>query len=447
MKVSIAFIRYSYFFTLNTNMEPEILLDMSACAARMADLIRGARHSIFYSAFVCQMNAQLPGLPGVTMNLLTSQAVQRGVAVHMFFNPSVQYGNESVHGMDIHPGVSLAAISGDGTIPSPLNQVFGDTYTNHHQKFLLVDDEVFMLGGVGVHPCRAGWMVLNSETPSYYWHEVGVVTSCTPHISEWVRAMWTNRFLPPPPPLLCGESEHREMLRMIEAAQTCIHMEAQLCISTDSTANQVLFTVVKRLVRAARTPGDRFRFIMLVNTHQPDEHILVSSMTTSSLHWSRRMFMQQAASAGLSALFVRERVFIGTLEYRGTHIKVHSNLIIQDGHTMIRTSSNLTDRSLSDAPCDNELGILVSGPAVALAQQALWKQYFMMPRAPDMYPEQAFRRMVAETGVVRTVQYHADHDTTFVPTAVVDFVMRGLHHIPVFGGKHPVKWETRMVNN
>ena len=154
---------------------------------------------------------------------------------------------------------------------------------------------------------------------------------------------------------------------------------------------------------------------------------------------------QEEGSEFATPLFVRERVFIGTLEHGGVHIKVHSNLIIRDGHTMIRTSSNLTDRSLSARPCDNELGVLITGGAVAVAQQALWKRYFMR-EGPDMYPNEAFRLMVAETGVVRSVQYHPWCDTTVLPDVVVDFVMRTLHRIPAFGGKNPVTWETRRVH-
>jgi phosphatidylserine/phosphatidylglycerophosphate/cardiolipin synthase-like enzyme len=373
------------------------------------------------------------------MNLLTSEAADRGVEVNMIFNPSLQYGNTSFDVLNVHPLVNIATISGDGVIPEPLSRVFGATYTNHHQKFLLVDDEFFMLGGVGVHPCRAGWLVLNSESPAYYWHEVGVVVACNPQVSAWVRAMWENRFLPPPHPLIAGATEHLTTLKLIESAKTCIHMEAQLCISSDTTGNQVLATVVKRLVRASHTPGDQFRFMLLVNTYQPDEHPLVSSVTNSSLHWSKRMLLVQAKAAGLSPLFVRERVFIGMLQYKDTHIKVHSNLIIRDGHTMIRTSSNLTDRSLSHHPCDNELGILISGNAVAVAQQALWKQYFMLD-IPDMYPTEAFRRMVEETGVVRAITPECE----FIPDTLVDVVMQTIHRLPFFGGKRVVSWETKL---
>jgi len=416
-----------------------ILLDMNACAARMVELFEAARTSIFHSSFVCQLDVPLAGQPAsVTMRNLIGAAVARGVKIHMFVNPTEQYGN-SLTDLRAVEGVELCLVESDGYIPAPFNQIFGDRFTNHHQKFLLVDDTTIMIGGVGVHPCRAGWLVLNTEKPApYYWHEVGVVMPCPPDMVSWVHAMWSGTFTPPPFPFLAGEDEHVFMCRLIEEAASCIHMEAQLCISTPSTHNRVFEAVVARLVRAYATLGDPFCFIMLVNTHQPDEHIVVSTATTATLHWSRRMIMASALAAGVPAAFMRNRMFIGTLEHRGVHIKVHTNLMIQDGHTMLRTSSNLTDRSLSSTPCDNELGVVVTGPTVAAAQQGLWSQYFDAPG--PWWPRDAFRLMAAETGVVRAVRYHADHDTTILPDAFVDFCMSSVHKLRYFGSTVPIRW-------
>lgn len=422
----------------------EVLIDMQQCARRMIELFTTAQTCIYYSSFVCQMNVGLPGFPHITMHQLTSDAVKRGVSVKMLFNPSTQYGNEKLENMDVDPGVEVRSISGDGCIPTPLSTIFGETYTNHHQKFLFVDGKYLMVGGVGVHPCRSGWLELNTESPPYYWHEVGVVTECTPEMSAWFEGLWQSQFTPPPFPLVAASSEHLATLKLIQDAKSCIHMEAQLCISTDSTSNKILSTVVDRLVRAQNTKGDRFCFIMLVNTHQPDEHVVVSSATTLSLHWSRRMMMECATKRGVSPLFLKERVFMGTLEHNDTHIKVHSNLIIQDGHTMIRTSSNLTDRSLSQHPCDNELGIVISGESVAQAQQALWKRYLMLdPQSPHMMPVEVLKRMSDEMGVVKRIKFNPTHDTTFLPNSIVNFFMKGVHKLPFFGGVKPITWETK----
>jgi phosphatidylserine/phosphatidylglycerophosphate/cardiolipin synthase-like enzyme len=419
-----------------------LLLDMHACAARMVELISSSRSTIYYSSFVCQLNVSLPGQPeGTTMSRLLHDATARGVKIRMFFNPSEQYGN-SLEELGDMAGVEVCLVKSDGYIPVPFDTVFGERYTNHHQKFLLVDDATIMVGGVGVHPCRAGWLELNTEEPDpYYWHEVGVVMPCPPEMARWVHAMWEGVYGPPPFPFVAGEEEHQATLRLIREAKSCIHMEAQLCISTNRTHNRVLDTVVDRVVRAYHTPGDSFCFMMLVNTHQPDEHVVVSAMTTATLHWSRRMMMANAAAQGVPDAFMRERVFIGTLEHNGTHIKVHTNLIIQDGHTMLRTSSNLTDRSLSPHPCDNELGVVVHGPEVAAAQQELWSRYFMQPTT-TWWPRSAFRLMVRETGLVRAVRYHKVHDTAFLPDVVVDFFMGAIHSLPYFGGKTPVTWSS-----
>ena len=436
---------------VNTDMsndDPLILTDMVQCAAKMVDLFTQATTSIYYSAFVCQMDVGLPGLPHITMKHLTSHAVQRGVTVRMFFNPSTQYGNGSLATLDVDPRVQLRAVSGDGAVPEPFNYIFGDSYSNHHQKFLVVDDTHVMVGGVGVHPCRAGWLVLNSEQPEpYYWHEVGVVTACNPQISTWLNKLWNNEFTLPPLPLVSAATEHLTTLKLIETARSCIHLEAQLCISTDTTSNRILSTVVDRLHKAYTTKGDRFYFIMLVNTHQPDEHALVSAAATGTLHWSRRRMLERAAKLGISPLFLKERMFMGTLEHNGTHIKVHSNLIIQDGHTMIRTSSNITDRSLSTNPCDNEVGVVVHGDSVARAQQQLWKMYLGMdPTARHLMPHEALRRMRDETGVVKCVKYNA-LDTTLIPDEVVDFIMKNLHKLPYFGGVKPITWSSSDVQS
>jgi phosphatidylserine/phosphatidylglycerophosphate/cardiolipin synthase-like enzyme len=420
---------------------------MVQCAAKVIELFTNATTSIYYSSFVCQMNVALPGFPHVTMKQLTSQAVERGVAVRMFFNPSTQYGNETMSQLDTDPRVQLRAVSGDGDIPAPFNYIFGDSYSNHHQKFLIVDGQHVMVGGVGVHPCRSGWLMLNTESPPYYWHEVGVVTACNPNVSIWVEKLWNNHFTPPPLPLMAAATEHLTTLELIKTAKACIHLEAQLCISTDTTSNQILTTVVDRLHRAYTTKGDRFCFIMLVNSHQPDEHVVVSAAASTTLQWSRRMMLERAVKLGVSPLFLEERVFIGTMEYNATHIKVHSNLIIQDGHTMIRTSSNITDRSLSENPCDNELGVVVHGNAVASAQQELWKRYLMVhPTSNHLMPHDVVKHMRNETGVVRKVEYHKGFDATIVPDSVVNFIMKSVHKLPYFGGSKHISWNSNQVS-
>jgi len=415
----------------------DVFTDMNQCARNVVSMFQTAKRSVYYSSFVCQMDIDLPGCPGITMNTLLTDAVNRGVQVHMFMNPSLQYGNEHPELRNTDPRVQFRMVTGDAYIPDPFKGVFGESYSNHHQKFLMADGQRIMIGGVGVHPCRAGWLVLNTEPDPYYWHEVGVEIMCTPEIEQWVGNMWNSVFSDPPFPLVAADTEHKIMIEMIRDAVSCIHLEAQLCISTPSTINQVLPTVAHRVARAyKRRQNDAFRFIMLVNTHQPDEHALISFATTVSLSWSIRELFECTRKLGIPDLFVNERVFIGTLENRSIHIKVHSNLIIQDGHTMIRSSSNLTDRSLSKYPCDNEVGVIVTGYKVALTQQALWKQYFMTPHeGPNMTPQEAFIAMRDETGVVRCIDSR-------VRSWIPDMVMREVHKLSFFGGRKRVNWVT-----
>lgn len=420
-----------------------VLIDMTECAVRMVSMMGAATKSIYYSAFVCHLDHALPGHPDITMRALVTHAVNRGVHVHMLLNNSTQYGNTPLDELGLDPRVHVRGVSGDGDIPFPFNQLFGQTYTNHHQKYLMIDDSFVLVGGVGVDPSRQGWLIPNTQQPeSYYWHEVGVLTPCTTAMTAWLKAQWEGDFRLPPSPFVAGVTEHLTTLRLIDEAKTCIHMEAQLCISTDSTENQVLGGAMKRVARAFHTPNDPFRFIFLVNNQQPDEHMFISAVALAALNWSVQAMIRCAETMGVPVSFLHERVCVGILEHNNTHIKVHSNIVIQDGHTMLRSSSNLTDRSLNNTPCDNELGVVVMGDAVSVAQQRLWQRYFMLPDDMLIGPVQAHKLMSEGAGVVRVIPLTPPEHVNFT---LFDACMRTLHKLPYFGSKKFINWEMTPV--
>jgi phosphatidylserine/phosphatidylglycerophosphate/cardiolipin synthase-like enzyme len=257
----------------------------------------------------------------------------------------------------------------------------------------------------------------------------------------WVRNMENDIYEIPPFPFTSGKNEHDIMIDMIETSQSCIHLENQLCISTNSTKNDILRSVIQRLRRSYDTPGDDFHFFLFVNTYQPDENVFVSMTTTATFHWSRRIFYDNALESGIPESFINERVFIGIFEYRDIHVKIHSNLMIQDGHTLLRSSSNLSDRSLSERPCDNELGVVVSDDSVAEIQQNLWKMYTFLPYdTPPLYPRDIISYFRAESGVIREMKSHGD---VLIPTPIMNGIMKIYTNLtPAFGGKRHINWTT-----
>ena len=433
-----------------------VLLDMTECGRTMAHLFDTAFHTIIYSAFVCVLDTPLLGTqdPTITMKHLVHAAVRRGVKVQMRINPSCAYGNrvEDVEWLQ-SVGVDVCLVVGDGTIPPPFHRVFGPRYTNHHQKFLLVDDQRMMVGGTDVDAMRKGWMELNNHQPHpYCWHEVAVlIHGVSPSIAHWIRdPTATTVSTPTPPyPFVAAQQEHDTMCRLIHGARTCVYMEAQVCISTSFTQNKVLKSVADRLVRAFYTPLDPFCFMMVVDVLPHDEHDVVKVVTAMALRASIYSLVQRVKAAGVARTFIDERVVVATMANdpqqttttSSSTVKVHSNIMVVDGHTMVRSSSNLTDRSLCATPCDNELGVVVTGEPVAVALQQLWRRYFGIPSSSHtssqhILPHQAFQMMTQNTGVMRKFPLGHTSSLNWVSHAVLSIV----HPLPFFGRRTQVGW-------
>jgi phosphatidylserine/phosphatidylglycerophosphate/cardiolipin synthase-like enzyme len=428
--------------------EGVVLTDPVQYSTELVRLLKSARHRVYYSSFTAHLDVPLPGQQGVTLGDLFNELGWRGVELNILYNPEEAYGNLSPAAFAARLAhATVHAVYGSGTLPPWASVVVNNLrYSNHHQKYVCVDEREFMLGGTDVTADRAGWLQLNSD--GYVWHEVAVVVGCTPQMAYFVKQNFEAIITNPPFPLTKGLQEYLVIARLIETARTCIHMEAQTCISSGATYNRLLDLVVQRVHRAHTTPGDEFRFMLLTNTVQADESAVISWVTRQQLHWSRRFLRKRAAQLGLPPDVLTQRVFIGYMAHGEKHIKVHSNLIIQDGKCMVRSSSNFNDRSWSMYPSDNELGVALCGDVVARAQQRLWRQYFRVPPHVQLLvtPTQAFDMMCAETGVVRKVTFHAGGaDSTVLPDAVADVGMRLLHTGPWWGGRQKVEWEVRKV--
>lgn len=423
-----------------------VLTDPVQYSCELVKLLRSARSHVYYSSFTAHLDVPLPG-QGVTLRKLFHELAARGVTLNVLYNPEVAYGNLPVAEFAAAvPYAAVHTVTGSGTLPAVASYVVNNLrYSNHHQKYVCVDDAWFMLGGTDVTADRAGWLQLNEE--GYAWHEVAVVVECTPEMAHFAQANFYAIQVNPPFPLTRGLQEYCVVSELIRSARACIHMEAQTCISSHVTFNRLLDTVLQRVKRAHVTPGDPFCFMLLTNMVQADENALISWVTRQQVHWSRRFLRKRAATLDIPASFVKERVFMGYMEHAGKHIKVHSNLLIQDGQRMVRSSSNFNDRSWSMFPSDNELGVALRGDVVARAQQRLWRQYFLEPpgSAKCYHPIEAFQAMCTGAGVVKRITFNHGVDDTVVPDCLVDTAMKLLYSGPWWGGKQKVVWHVQPV--
>lgn len=430
-------------------MSARCLVDPAEYAAELVQLLRSAREVVYYSSFTAHLDVPLP-LPApntLTLGMLFDELLARHVQLFILYNPEPAYGNLPPAEFQARlPAAHVKCVEGSGMLPKVAALVVNNLrYSNHHQKYVCVDGRYFMLGGTDVTAERTPWLGLNAD--GYSWHEVAVVTPCTPRMYQFVQLNFQHIVDNPPYPLTKGLQEYQLLLQLIRRARTCVHMEAQTCISAGATYNQVFDTVMQRVAAAhasqCRGEPDRFCFMLLTNLQQVDESKVISWVTSQQVQWSRRYLRERAVHYGVPDAFVNQRVFVGTMAHKGAHIKVHSNLIIQDGKRMVRTSSNFNDRSMSALPSDNELGIALQGDVVARLQQRLWRRYFGVPEHVDKMftPEEAFTLMRGAAGVVQPVTFRNGVDDTLVPDWLVNPLMRCLHSGPWFGGKTEVRWE------
>ena len=454
-----------------------ICLDGHESARALVRLLRRARHFVFYSAFICDVTHPLPGTgrdgdTTTTLLRLFHEMHARGVELRMLYNDDPVYHNVAVRTMRdmLPPSARVKVVRGNGTIAPVLQLLCGGntSYTNHHQKYVVVDGQYFMLGGTDVNWQRTSWRVLNTpphdpalpqppQPPQpYSWHETSVVVPCTADVLRFAMSNFENGIVAAPPfPLLHGgPQEHQFILHLIDTARSCIHFESQTCISSDKTHNSVFAAVAARLARAYATGAahDRFRFIMITNHEQVDESKVLSWFAGQLLRRSIAFLREEATQRlGVPPAFFDERVFVGYLQDGPHHIKVHSNMVIQDGHTMLRTSSNLSDRSYGQFPCDNELGIALHGDAVAAFQQRLWRRLLLLDLSDTdngasllLTPEQAFQRCctaaVAGDGVLARVGDRGPVVTTTAAAAAADHLLAPVFSMKYIQADAPIEW-------
>lgn len=378
---------------LSEKEDASVLIDFVKCQQSIIRLFRNAKSTIYYSTFLCDFNHSMTDEYGVlvTMKELIHHAVARKVKVHILYNPAVDYGTSSVETMQqnlpkevkIHSSVSDL---GPGWLAKFLCN--NSKYGYHHQKYICVDGDMkegarMMVTGCDVNEERGGWLEKNGF--GYFWHELGVVFNCSTELYEYIashhqtstRHIYYSQFVPAPSPLVNGGwNEEKLMVELISTAKTSIQLENQIFISGGQwQENRISQALVERVCLAIENE-DKFYALVLSNTAQQDEpSFLTRVFCEKSMQYTISGIEALATQRGLSLKKLYSRLVIGRLEHDGTLVKVHSNIIIQDGTRMIRTSSNLTDRSISHLPCDVELGVMLEGKVVHQLQQDLLKMY------------------------------------------------------------------------
>ena len=150
-----------------------------------------------------------------------------------------------------------------------------------------------------------------------------------------------------------------------------------------------------------------------------------------------------AQKLGVTLSKFYEHIVFLHMEHNGFPVKIHSNIVIQDGVRCVRSSSNLTDRSLGSLPCDTELGVVVTdASAIQRLQQTLWKRYCQLEdTAPTLTHLDFFSRAWSGQGLLRNVMNHSLPNLFSVD--YLSFLMNMLHDEPLFGNNKKIRWSVK----
>ena len=331
----------------------------------LESLLVSALRTICICAFAFHLNRVMPS--GRTLASVLNSKAAEGVEVKIMINSTGEYSNLSPKETrdQLHPRVQLYACrSPSHELNIPFVAQIG--YSFAHVKMCCVDGARMQIGTVDVDPWeRLGYNVVNKN--GFAWHETALQFNCSNETLAWVEGLFQEGSFnicrdPPPLPLVCGgQHEAHVMCRMIDTAQSSVYIEHQI-VSMGPTEDMSVQLILEALARKIAFVHD-FKVVILTNAQQDDEYTWFSRhfSSMSLLSTIRHMAtLVKRMNPGLDDEVCSKNVRYLTLTCSsGEPMKTHSNVMIVDTALAIRSSSNLTSRSLGASPCDMELGIVI----------------------------------------------------------------------------------------
>ena len=440
--------------------------DYGEAMMALTSLIRNAKECIYYSCFTCKPEEQIYGEPAGTnlVSLLWDawKHSKKKLSIYILYNYEPWYGmphpKKLQELLPPYPSTQIKVVTSTGKLSYMLKPLLRNLrYSNHHQKYLFVDNKYALLSGTEIHNARTGWLVANAN--GYYWHETAVEFECSREMASFfvhnyhygpdyfLSSKTVNK---PQFPLCTAWDENRVLCQLINNAKKHIHIENQsICSVIGVSSNTVFLTLAKRLVKAYKhTNNDLLCCTIISNVDQPDEANIVTLWTKHSFYASVASLIFYCTNQGVSTTFLTKRLVIATMCHNNNYIKVHSNFTLIDGQYLYRSSSNLNDRCLNKNPCDSEIGVLVSEKQVVSSfQQKILSMYLYGELASYPYFFNTIKQQQNKTTLklVKACEYVSYNRERLL-------LMRVLQkHVAAVGGvansKNIVKWNAQLHTN
>lgn len=362
----------------------QVLIDGDAALSAMAEAIAGARRYVHIAAWHASPNFRLtrePGAPALR-ELLGSVAERVPVRILLWAGPPLPV---------FEPTRRRARTARDGFTRGTAVRCELDsrerTMHCHHEKLVIIDDEVAFVGGMDFTSLQGDRHDTNAHRPDrpLGWHDAAARLRgpIVADVANHFRQRWTEvageplpepavqpaagpvpaRFVRTVPEKTYRFAERGEFtildayLRALRSAQSLIYLENQFLWSPE---------VVEILVsKLQRPPHDRFRLV-LVLPRRPSNG---SDTTRGQL--GRLLAADNGAGRLLAATITAHD------DTATASVYVHAKVGIVDDTWLTIGSANLNEHSLFN---DTEVNIVVTDPDLARdTRLALWSEHLQLP--------------------------------------------------------------------
>lgn len=391
----------------------------------MVNLIQKATKEILLSTFNTSLFTPFCGKR--TLNDFLYVAHLKGVSVALILNQhQSQYGGDTFESLRLLP-YTIYKSRRDGCT------LLKQTYCHHHQKFLCVDAAYILIGGTETSKDATNKDFNTCDTPGIHcWTDTAVVTYCTHALYNFIlktslSPRCSNSDCNADEYFGNGDTECQMFMNLVRAAENYIYIENQVFVSHAYTVNRLLEEICIKIV-ASIERNSSFKVFIVTNDYRStiDECKTVRKyidVHTKNLRRNARRMCTRTSTKPVTEDQIDQRLFIGTLQHNKWPVKVHTQILVQDGTRMIKGSSNITDRSLSSTPCDKELTAVFHDPRqISKFMNKLWNHRFNTTGVQYPYLT-SFDLAKKETGQYRIVSSTTlDHVLFTIVTNLVLFL-------------------------
>lgn len=387
-------------YNIYKNDISDIYLNIAESVDIIVKLITNATKTIELHSFC--MDIENKYLQNKSLDEHLNEAYLRGVKVTLYVN-NYQYNYDGSNKSILNKYKDKYDIY---VIKNNCRLLSNIKYCNYHRKLLIIDKKYLYIGG-GIDNNKDGisWKSFEECRYDVCWTDTGILT----HYNKNFKYNSLN--------------EYCQYLYLIRNSKNFLYIENQFIDSNIYTYNNIIVEIAKRLCKSIKN-NDNLRVVIVTNTKETifDEkfilRIYVDLCTKNILktvyNYCKDNLNIQNKEILISELNKRFKVCY-LIKDNKYPIDMHAQIFIQDGERLIKSSSNLTDRSISIYQCDKEYGLLFESPTkIKTFLKKIWNHRLNTENINHDYKD-VFDLISINTGQYRCIELNKyyKHTTSF----------------------------------